>query len=328
MIRVVIVGLGGIGRRHLANIRAAEPDAQITVLRHLRADSSVPAGANRVVYSLDDALATQPDVAFVCGPTSTHAEAGMAFARAGVHLFVEKPLALDLTDAQRLVEASNAAGRMLIVGYNLRFCASLRALHAAAHAGRIGRIMSGRAEVGLYLPDWRPGIDYRTTNSARAEFGGGVALELSHEIDYMRWLLGEVATVDAIVGRFGDLDIDVDDTAELLLSFTGGGIGSIHMDMTQRSPTRTCRLIGTTGTLTWDGIAGETQAFDHAEGWTTLVAGGSEGRNTMYLAEIAHVFACIRGESAPFADGLTGARVVQIAQAAVHAAREGRRIVV
>jgi predicted dehydrogenase len=328
VIRVVIVGLGSIGLRHLANIRAAEPDAEITVLRHCRDDTTLPEGANRVVYTLDDAIAERPDVGFVCGPTRTHASVGVALAQAGVHLFVEKPLALDAAEARRLVDASAESGRILIVGYNLRFSVSLRALHDAAHAGRIGRIMSGRAEVGRYLPDWRPSIDYRTTNSARAVFGGGVVLELSHEIDYMRWLLGEVAAIDAVVGRLSDLEIDVDDTADLLFSFTSGSIASIHMDMTQRSAIRQCRLNGTNGTLTWDGLSGETRAFDPNDGWTTLVAGGTEERNAMYLAEIAHMFACVRGEAPPFTDGLTGVRIVELAQAAVCAARQRRRIAV
>jgi predicted dehydrogenase len=326
MIRVVLVGLGSIGRRHLANIRLTEPDAEITVVRHRRDDSTVPEGADRVVHTLDEALAYRPDVGFLCGPTSTHAQVGIVLASAGLHLFVEKPLALNAVEARQLVDACNEADRMLIVGYNLRFCESLRIMHRAACDGSVGRVMSGRAEVGQYLPEWRSGVDYRTTNSARSEFGGSIVFELSHEIDYMRWLLGEVAAVDAIVGRLSNLDVDVDDTAELLLSFTNGCFGSIHMDMTRRDATRRCELIGTDGTLTWNAITGETCRFRFDSGWTTLVSGGGESRNDMYLAEAAHVFACIRGEATPLVDGTDGARVVELAQAALSAAHEQHQV--
>lgn len=328
MIRVVLVGFGSIGRRHLANIRTVEPQADITVLRHSRDDAVVPEGADRVVHTLDAALEHLPEIGFVCGPTSTHAGVGVALARAGLHLFVEKPLALSAWEARQLVDACSQAGRMLIVGYNLRFSNSLRVMHAAAREGSIGRVMSGRAEVGQYLPEWRAGVDYRTTHSARAQLSGGIVFELSHEIDYLRWLLGEVTTVDALVGRLSDLDVDVDDTAELLLSFANGSIGSIHLDMTRRDTKRRCELVGTDGTLTWNGVTGETCRFRFDSGWTTLVSAGGESRNAMYLAQAEHIFACLRGEATPFVDGDDGARVVELAEAVAHAARERRRIAV
>jgi predicted dehydrogenase len=328
VIRAVVAGLGSIGRRHLANLRAIEPDAQITVLRHDRAETAVPADADRVVHTLADAVAQRPDIAFVCGPSSTHVTVGLALAEAGIHLFVEKPLALMAADAARLVDVCAQARRLLIVGYNLRFSTSLRALYDAARSGRIGRIMSGRAEVGQYLPDWRPDVDYRRTNSARREFGGGVVLELSHELDYMRWLLGDVRAVDAVVARLSDLEIDVDDTADILLSFARGSVGNIHLDMTQRNPTRRCQLVGTNGTLSWDGITGETRLFEPGAGWSTLVPAGAQERDAMYLAQTAHVVACLRGEAEPLADGRTGAAVVKLAEAVAAAAREGRRVTV
>jgi predicted dehydrogenase len=89
--RVALVGLGSVGRRHLANLRALAPDAEIDVVRHARGDDGMPDGADRVLFSLDEALAAKPDLALICGPTSTHVAAGIAALRAGAHLFVEKP---------------------------------------------------------------------------------------------------------------------------------------------------------------------------------------------------------------------------------------------
>ena len=191
---------------------------------HSHRDEGIPDGADHVVYRLDEALAQAPDLALVCSPTFKHVEAGIACLQAGAHVFIEKPLAADAAGARALVEAAASAGRVLIVGYNLRFLPSLRCLRDALHAGTIGRPMSVRAEVGQYLPEWRPDRDYRETNSARSELGGGVELELSHEIDYVCWLLGDVSSVDAILGRTSDLEIDVDDTAEILLRFESGAI--------------------------------------------------------------------------------------------------------
>lgn len=323
--RVVLVGLGSIGRRHLGNIRRVEPDADIVVLRHSKNGEPVPESANRVVYSLDDALAHKPEVAFICGPTTMHVGPGVALAKGGAHLFVEKPLAADVPSAQALVAAAENAMRSIVVGYNLRFLPSLRILRAQLVSGVIGRPMTLRAEVGQYLPNWRPGADYRKTNSAVAAFGGGVELELSHEIDYVRWLFGDVKSVDAILARASDLEVDVDDTAELLLRFASGAIASVHMDMAQQSTTRTCRIVGTHGTLVWDGIAGQVRRFVPHEGWTTIHEADAD-RNAMYVEEVRHVFACARGEETPVADALDGLAVVQIAQAARLASDEGRRV--
>lgn len=323
--RVILVGLGSIGKRHLGNIRALEPDADIVVLRHSKNGDAVPEGANGVVYSLDDAIAHKPDVAFICGPTAMHADVGSALADAGAHLFVEKPFAADVAGGQMLVKAAQRTRRAVVVGYNLRFLPSLRALRSELSSGSIGRVMTLRAEVGQYLPDWRPGADYRQTNSARAEFGGGVELELSHEIDYVRWLLGEVKSVSATLERLSDLQIEVDDTAELLLCFASGSVASVHMDMAQRTTTRTCRIAGTQGTLTWDGIAGVVRRYLPEGGWQTIHVGDAD-RNAMYVDEVRHVFACARGEAQPLIDAHDGLRVVEIAQAARRSSNEGRRI--
>ncbi len=323
--RILVASLGSIGRRHLANIRAAEPQAEILVLRHTRSDEGPPPGADGVVYSLDEAVGWSPEVAFICAPTAMHARVGIALADAGAHLFVEKPIAATTADAAALVEATTRAGRVLLVGYNLRFLPSLRALHRELQSGSIGRPMSMRAEVGQYLPDWRPGADYRNTNTARPELGAGIEFELSHEIDYARWLLGDVESVFGTFARTSDLEIEGDDTAEIVLRFRSGALGSIHMDMTQRVATRSCRVAATEGTLTWDGIAGTVRRFRVHEGWTTIHDGDGD-RNEMYVAETQHMFACVRGEQTPVCGGIDGTQVVQIAEATRKSAGSGMRI--
>jgi len=323
--RALVVGLGSIGRRHLGNIRTVEPDAEITVVRHARSDAPPPEGADRVVYTIEDAIALGPDVAFVCGPTSKHVQQAVALADAGAHLFVEKPLAADVAGAEAIVDAAARSGVSLIVGYNLRFLPSLQVLKRELESGSIGRPTSARAEVGQYLPDWRPGVDYRESNSARAELGGGIELELSHEIDYVGWLLGDAASVTAVLSKTSDLEIEGDDTAEIVSSMRSGALASIHLDMTQRATTRTCRIAGTAGTLLWDGIAGRVTRYLPDGGWTTLHDGDGD-RNQMYVREAEHVFACARGTAAPVVGGGDGLRTVRIAAAARASSDEGRRI--
>jgi predicted dehydrogenase len=153
-------------------------------------DVSIPVGANRVVHSAEQAWLSM-DAALITEAISVHLAHARAAAASGAHLFIEKPLANTPDGLPELLADCRANGLALLVAYNFRFYQPLQLMRDAVQSGCIGRVVSARAEVGQYLPDWRPGADYRQSVTARAELGGGVLLELSHEIDYLRWLVGE-----------------------------------------------------------------------------------------------------------------------------------------
>jgi predicted dehydrogenase len=326
--RAVIVGLGSIGTRHLANLQTLEPVSHITVC-HQRPEGSYPADtlSNSTVYRLEDALKAKPDIALITGPASLHTEAALFFARQGVHLLIEKPLSNDLRGVDELLETCHRRNLVLMVGYNLRFYRPLQVLRQALIEGRIGRPLMIQAEVGQYLPEWRPGSDYRQSVSARRDLGGGAVLELSHELDYARWLLGEVEAVSAQTACVSDLEIDVEDVADIILQFRSGAQGNIHLDMIRRPATRTCRLYGANGTLTWDGISHQTQLFSSdTNTWVDLHPATSIDRNDMYVAELRHFIECVGNNSPPLVSGEDGLRALQIALAANRSSSEGRVI--
>jgi predicted dehydrogenase len=320
--RGLVVGLGSIGRRHLANLRALRPGIDLRVLRRL--DSAPDPGdpPATVLTSLAQALEWAPQFAVIASPAPFHVPAALALARAGAHLLVEKPLADTLPAARVLVDLCRDRGRVLMTGYHLRFSPGLRALRAALDEGRIGRVLGFRAEVGQFLPDWRPGRDYREGVSARADLGGGVVLELSHEFDYLRMLLGEVAEVVAWTGRQGDLGLDVEDSAEALVRFQGGAAGSVHLDMLQRAPVRQCRIHGGEGTLVWNGLDHTARLFRAGEGWSDLVSGPVD-RNQPFLDELEHFLQCAAGGGTPAVTGEDGLRALEFALAVKQSAREG-----
>lgn len=328
--KILLVGLGSIGRRHLYNIRHLLPDAEITVMRHdenrLLPDQDEKL-ADRVVFRLQDALVMKPDCAFITSPAPFHVATATALARQGLHLFVEKPLS-DRTDGvAELIALCRQRHLVLMVGYDLRHFSALQIMRANIQQGRIGRVLSFRAEVGQYLPEWRPTVDYRQTVTARRALGGGVLLELSHELDYARWLLGEVTTVQAHLARVGDLEIDVEDLAEIILTFASGAIGSIHLDMLQASPTRCCRVIGSEGTLSCDLINNKVSLYSRQTGqWNELDAETQLAGNAVYLAEIQNFLDSMAGRTAPLATGEDGLKVLEIALAARKSDAENRTI--
>lgn len=326
--RALIVGLGSIGSRHLANLKCIDPKGHVVVWRqHSSAGVEIPTLADRVVYSLEDALDAQPDVALITSPATRHVETGLALARHEKHLFIEKPLSNTLDGVDELLDMCHQRSLVLAIGYNLRFCASLQVVRRALLDGLIGRPLMLRAEAGQYLPDWRPGKDYRCGVSARHDLGGGAILELSHELDYARWLMGEIIAVGACVGHLSDLEIDVEDIAEILLQFENGAIGSVHLDMVQRAATRMCRIVGTEGTLTWDGITHQVQLFTAAtKTWEDLCPVQAIPRDDMYILELRHFLDCVTGQQTPLVTGEDGRRVLAIALTAKRAAKEQRLI--
>lgn len=328
--RVLIVGLGSIGRRHLANLRLIDRAAHITIWhQHLkRADGAEDRSrAECIVYSLEDALNTKPDVALITCPASLHMEIGLALAQRGIHLFIEKPLSNRLDGVDELIDLCRERSLVLMVGYCFRFYRPLQVMRQAVFEGRIGRILAIHAEVGQYLPEWRPGSNYRQSVSARHDLGGGAVLELSHELDYVRWLVGEIKAVSAQIGHLSDLEIDVEDTAEIVLQLSSGAMGSVHLDMIQRPATRTCRIIGTEGTLTWDGVCHQVQLFStSADKWSDLHPPEVIDCNDMYVAELRHFLDCVRGNNAPIVTGDDGRRVLEIALA-VKQSSQDRRVI-
>jgi predicted dehydrogenase len=325
--RAVIAGLGSIGKRHLNNLQRVLPDCDIAVWRHSRESAAVDGLSTSIqsLYDVAEVLDYRPDFAILASPAPYHVSAALKLAAAGVHLLVEKPLADSERDVEALLELCRQRQLTLMVAYNLRFHESLREAHRLLRDGCVGRIIAVRAEVGSYLPDWRPGSDYRRVVSARPELGGGAVLELSHEIDYVRWLGGEVTAVSAQLGNLGGLDIPVEDTAELTLRFASGAIGQIHVDMVQRAPHRMCRIIGTEGTLVWDGIANSLQLYRAStRAWEVPWPARDLDRNGMYIEELAHFVDCMRHQRTPLITGEDGWRVLQIALAAKRSNQEQR----
>lgn len=327
--KILVVGLGSIARRHIANIIQLRPSTAIMVLRHREAvlPDAVAGQVEGGTTSVEDALAWRPDAVLITGPSSMHVASAIPFASCGAHILIEKPLSSGMDDVPLLLAACRQGGGVLMVAYNFRYSSSMRRFHQAAADGLAGSILHVRAEAGQYLPDWRPSTPYRESVSARRALGGGVLLELSHEIDYVRWLGGEVTSVSALVGKQSDLDLDVEDTADLLLTFAGGATGHVHVDMIQRKPARACKVVGSEGTLRWDGITGEV-LFDRPGGAGTEVlhSAGAEDRNEMYVEEMKHFFACCEGRAEPQASGRDGAKVLEIIEAARRSAQTGTRV--
>lgn len=318
--RVLIVGLGSIGKRHLRLARELLPQAEIAVLRH-KIDLKIPEGADYVFSNMVAALAFSPTLAVVANPATFHLSTAMPLAEAGVHLLIEKPLSVTSEGIKSLIEVCKRTNTVLVIGYNLRFVQSLQKFKTMLDDQIIGSVWSVRSETGQYLPSWRLDTDYRQCVSAKSALGGGVLLELSHEIDYLSWIFGEVVWVQAVLTQQSDLEIDVEDTAHLLLGFGANGserslVASVNLDFIRKDATRQCTAIGKLGSLRWDGIAGTVELWLLGEGGWQEVYKNQPTRDDSYVAEWQHMIFCIEKETQPIITGEDGLKVLQIIDSA------------
>ena len=330
--RVLIVGLGSIGGRHLRLARTLLRDADIRVLRR-QMPELLPEFSDGCLVGLEQAIAFAPQIAVIASPAPFHVEVAKALAESGAHLLVEKPLADAAAAVPPLLARCRKHERVLLTGYNLRFLPSLQRFRRLLHDSLVGRVISVRCEIGQYLPLWRPDTDYRVGVSARRALGGGALLELSHELDYLRWIFGEVDWVQASLGRQSALEIDVEDTAHLVIGFMPADdgrrlVGNISMDLVRHDVTRVCVAIGESGSLRWNGIAGTVEHLAAgADGWLEIFRHPQQ-QDDSYLAEWEHFLACVEGRELPLVSGVDGLEVLRIVEAARLASDEERRVLV
>ena len=327
--KVLFTGLGSIARRHIENMRALQPDVEIGIYRQVTqsVEDDQLHRQDKIFFDIESALAWGPHVAFVTNPASMHIETALILAGEGIHLFIEKPISNSRVDVENLIHTCRNKGLKLMVGYGFRFYEPLLLMRKAIENLEIGTPFAFHAACGQYLPDWRPGVDYRLSASGSSELGGGAILELSHELDYARWLMGEVDCVSAQLGYSGALEIDAEDSADILIGFRNGVIGTMHLDMLQRPPYRTCRVAGSQGTIEWDGISHALRIFRAESGcWSELFSDAGLNFNEVYIAEIRHFLECIEKDREPAINGDDAFRTLNLALAIKSSHQEQRRI--
>lgn len=318
--RVLIVGLGSIGKRHVRIVRELFPKINITVLRHNQCDEN-NTGVDSCVTTIEDAIDRKPQVAIIANPATMHLEVAMQLAKNNIHLLIEKPIAISSQGVQELINLCEQKQLVLMTAYNLRFMPSLMELQKQLQKNKIGRIFSIKSEVGQNLPSWRPDQDYRKSVSAQKKLGGGVLSELSHEIDYISWIFGPIEWVKSHISKVSNLEVDVEDNANIILGF-GGKLdkefsATLNMDFIRQDITRMCTVIGELGTLRWNGVLGTLHLYtEETHKWKLLFSSLTE-RDYTYKEEFKHFISSIESKKTTLISGTDGLNVI-LAIEAIH----------
>lgn len=331
--KVLMIGLGSIGQRHVRNLRRVLGDrCEISAYRVRRLQQTfsdtmqIRDGVNleeeyhiKVFEDLEEALDAGPDLVFVTNITSKHMECALAAARKGCHIFLEKPVSDSLEGVEELLRLQKEKGLHIFMGYQNRYHPCVKKMIEYLEKDALGKLVSVDAAFCERLTTMHTYEDYSTTYMARKEMGGGPILNLQiHDLDYLQWIFGMPISLFAIADKHSNLKIDVEDHAVInyVTKFKGANLTvTSRSDFLQYPPVHTCKVVGEKGRIELDfnkavirlipedGIPIETEYKDFV-------------RNDMFLMELEDCISCIEHDIPdiiPLTEGIKG---LQIAMAA------------
>ena len=306
-----IIGLGSIGKKHLRLLKEIRPDIEIIVMRSGHGDTCKEEKiATKIVSSIKKVIDEGVQAAIISSPAILHLEQSLELAKSGVHLLIEKPLSHKSDGINELLKILNENNLIAMVGYGLRYDPGAIHFKKLMDSNLIGDILHARIECGSYLPEWRPGSDYKKTVSAQSELGGGALSELSHELDYLHWFFGKPKDVQAQIRNSGLLDIDVEDQVDLLITSGQGYCISVQIDFNRRHLERKCKVLTTKGEVTWDAVNKNVTCNFVDKGETTY--NYDNERDYIYRKQLKVFIDCVENNNSPSVTIENGVDVVKL----------------
>jgi predicted dehydrogenase len=222
--KIIIIGLGSIGKRHARIIREGYEHKVYA----LRSGGRTKRNDLRVdeFYSWGDVEKLKPDVAFITNPTFLHIETALKCANLGCRLFIEKPIDMGTKGLNELIDIVKKKKLTSYVAYNMRFYPVIKELKKLVEENKP---LYARVVASSYYPNWRPNTDSLKSYSANSDMGGGVILDLSHELDYTSYILGEIGKLNGRFSRSSQVTADAEDNADILVSSKKCPV-DIHID--------------------------------------------------------------------------------------------------
>jgi predicted dehydrogenase len=338
-VKLAVLGAGLIGKRHIEHVQAA-PEAELMAVVDPSPTGRALAEEIGVGWapSFSALIATdRPDGIIIATPNQVHVANGLESVAAGIPALVEKPIADDVDSARKLVEAAESAGVPLLVGHHRRYNPLIRKAKETIESGRLGRVLAVHGTCWFFKPD-----DYFDVAWRREKGAGPVFLNLIHDVDSLRYLCGDIVSVQAIESGAARGNA-VEDTAAILLRFENGVLGTITVSDTIVAP------------WSWELTAGENPAYPHT-GETCYQIGGTHASMTIphldvwynngkrswwepihqervrvdqadpLALQIRHFCQVIRGEEAPCVSGREGLNTLKVIAAVKRAAEIGQLI--
>ena len=343
MNKILVVGLGSIGLRHVRNILVNFPNSRIIIYSKRKRVPIDIKNNNKIITfdSLEKCLKEEPNIGFITNESAFHVPTAIRLAKNGMDLFIEKPLSDSTKGIDELKKYIKKNKLITQLGCNFRFFPPIKKIKSLIDTKKIGRIISVQVENNSYLPDYHPWENYSEGYAARKDLGGGAVLTQIHEIDYLYWLFGDVKKVSSFTGKYSDLSVTADDMSTSLIEFNNNVIGQIHISYFQRPYFRSCKIKGTNGIIEWNSLDNNVNVFNMKQKkWKKmeiknnykLITGGittgqtDKKLNQMYVEEIKHFMDCVNKRKITINDIVQGEKTLKIALAMKESSKKGKII--
>lgn len=329
--KVLFVGLGGVGQRHLRNLKLIKGDKVEIFAYRIRKEQMVlndklevvkdetleEKYSIRCVASLEEGFEKGVDTVFICNPTSMHLDVLEKCIVNNCNIFIEKPISHSLENFEHINEYLKNYNRVLFVGYQNRYHPCIQKLKNFLEEKEIGRVVSVNAEIGECVKNWHKYEDYRRMYACRKDLGGGVIVTQIHELDYLYYLFGMPQKVYAVGGKLSDLEIDVEDVVDILMTYKMDSFTipvMVHEDYLQSPARRKCRVIGTEGKIEIDLLESRINLYD-SNGELAFQETYDFNRNDMFVDEVKDFIACIEENKEATISFDEGVKSLEIAMA-------------
>lgn len=287
---ILIIGFGSVGQRHYNNLlKLGFKNIYVYDIDKTKTQTLPPRTKVTGLKNL-----TRFDVAFICNPNHLHVRAAIKCARAGCHLFIEKPLSHNLKGIKKLEQLCKEKKLVNMVACNLRFHPCLRFVKNYLNKNKLGKIYSISHEYGYFLPYWRPGQDYRKNYAAKKSTGGGIILDDIHEFDLLFWLNNFEKAKEAkfVFDKVSDLKIETEDLCLASFKFTNKVLGFVKCDYLQQRESRNLKIVGEKGNLEIDLVA-EAVYFKDRKSDQKLFKINRDNDNDDFISEERYFLNCV-----------------------------------
>ena len=328
MNKILIVGLGSIGRRHTDNFSKYCKFIDIVDINPERINQAKKEyNINESFSSYEEALEKNIyDFVAITTPPNLHLPIAKLSAQKNAHLFIEKPVGMNIEGWDEVAQLCKDKNLISYVAYCHRHINYSNRLKELIDSGIFGRIVHANMRWGSYLPDWHPWEDYRTFYMAKKEQGGGALLDESHGIDLARYILGDIKEVFAVVDTISDLEISSDDVAFLTLKTESGALMQINFDLVARVPRCNFEIIGTEGTIIWDRVNSKIDYYtSESKKWITEDY-KPEDTLQMYPNQAKYFIDCIKNNKKPTVDLYDGIKTQRVIDGAFQSSQTGKLV--
>lgn len=286
-LKVCFIGIGSIAKRHIKNLKKiCNQDGICLTIDAVRRKECRDEEEIRTIYTAIDQIKEMYDVIFITNPTNCHMESLKKAAAYGRSFFIEKPLAAadQIGEAETYKEED---GKFYYVACPLRYNAVIQYIKDKV---KPEDVISVRSISSSYLPEWRAGVDYRSTYSAHRSMGGGVSVDLIHEWDYLTYLFGKPIEIKSFQGKKSGLEIDSEDYAIYIAEYSDKVV-ELHLDYFGRKTMREITLFTGEETIVGDIVNHTVTYLKRGETITFC-----EERDDYQIRELRYFLNMIRGE--------------------------------